>query len=102
LRRAFRNLKAHAKARRKAFRLTFSEFEEVAVSGGYATGRGRSRDGLTIDRIDSRKGYEPTNIRVLTNSENARLARWEQLGMQPGDADETGVDGRELNWEDAA
>lgn len=101
LRRLFRNLKAHAKARRKTFRLTFEQFEELALAGGYHVGAGRTRDGLCIDRVDARRGYEPGNLQVITNAENARRERWRQLGIEPGDADESEADGPAL-WEEVA
>ncbi len=37
------------------------------------------KEGLTIDRIDSEKDYEPSNCRLITRSENSRKAaeaRW--------------------------
>lgn len=43
----------------------FKTFAEWAMSSGYA-------DDLTIDRIDSSKGYYPDNCRWLTKGENSR------------------------------
>lgn len=40
----------------------FASFREWALSHGY-------RDGLTIDRIDSNKGYSPDNCRWITMKE---------------------------------
>ena len=46
----------------------FVAFKDWALENGYA-------DGLTIDRIDSNKGYAPDNCRWLTRAENTRFAR---------------------------
>lgn len=53
-----------------------SLFESWALSNGYTKG-------LTIDRIDSSKGYEPSNCRWLTREENSRRAgkvNWIKIG----------------------
>lgn len=50
----------------------FQAFYNWALSNGY-------EDGLTIDRIESDKGYSPENCRWITRSENtmrANLKRW--------------------------
>jgi len=41
----------------------FDEFRRWANERGY-------KDGLSIDRIDARKGYEPDNCRIVTRAEN--------------------------------
>lgn len=46
---------------------SFTAFSEWAKSSGY-------KDDLTIDRIDSSRGYEPNNCRWITREENARIA----------------------------
>ena len=85
LNRLFRNLKAHAKARRKSFTLTFEDFEAVAIASGYHEHHGATADGLTVDRIDPARGYEVDNIQFLTNSANAKKAWWDRHG-NPGAA----------------
>lgn len=46
----------------------FSVFREWALSNGYA-------DNLTIDRINNKGNYEPSNCRWITQGENGRRAR---------------------------
>ena len=48
----------------KRWRYSFSEFLKWAMANGY-------NDELTIDRIDSTKGYMPTNCQWITRSENS-------------------------------
>jgi hypothetical protein len=43
----------------------FMVFYDFAISNGY-------KDGLTIDRINSNKGYEPSNCRFITTKEQNR------------------------------
>lgn len=40
-------------------------FEEWALANGYVKG-------MTVDRIDSYKGYSPDNCRIVTKSENSK------------------------------
>lgn len=46
----------------------FIKFEKWSLANGY-------EDGLSIDRIDSRGNYEPSNCEWVTHSENSRRAR---------------------------
>jgi hypothetical protein len=73
-RRLFRNLKASAKRRGKAFLLEFEEFFAMARASGYLGGSGRKGACLQVDRIDPLRGYEPGNIRFISCSENSRKA----------------------------
>lgn len=55
----------------------FSAFREWALNNGYSPG-------LTIDRIDSDKGYEPNNCQFISWSENSKRAlekRWQRRVM---------------------
>lgn len=96
-RRAFRNLKAHAKARGKRFTLTFHDFIRATTGSGYVEQRGCTRDALQIDRIDSRRGYEPGNLQVLCCSDNARKAQFER-----GDADESDLGNVRIEFAEVA
>ena len=46
---------------------TFEAFYQWATTNGY-------EEGLTIDRVDNNKDYEPSNCRWITRSENTRRA----------------------------
>ena len=74
LRRLFRNLKSHAKARGKAFLLEFEEFASAALKAGYLVRAGREPHCMHIDRIDPRRGYESGNIQFISAAENCRKA----------------------------
>jgi len=63
-------LKNNSKRRRKNFNLTFEEFKKFAIETKYIAGKGRSKQSLTIDRIDNSRGYSLDNIQILTKSEN--------------------------------
>lgn len=69
---SYYTLKYHAKERGKEFSLTFEEFEKFCKKTNYMIGKGRSKDGYHINRIDETKGYTVDNIQVLSNSENVK------------------------------
>jgi hypothetical protein len=46
---------------------SFDSFFQWAIGNGY-------KDNLTIDRVDPRRGYEPSNCRWITREENSRRA----------------------------
>lgn len=68
---AFADLRSNAKRRGKQFDLTFEQFKQFCYETDYITGRGRSKESFTIDRIDNDKGYTLDNIRILTKSQNS-------------------------------
>ena len=67
---AFNMLKRSADKRLIPFNLTFEQFCEFNNKTGYVEKMGRDSDSLTVDRIDSSKGYEVGNIRALTYLDN--------------------------------
>lgn len=56
----------------KKWKDDYLAFKNWALTNGYKLG-------LTIDRINSRGNYEPSNCQWITNVENARKARIERL-----------------------
>lgn len=74
---AYDTLKANCKRRKGAgwFELTFEEFSAFAIEMNYLVGKGITKTGFTIDRIDNEMGYFVGNIRIMTNSGNSRKAR---------------------------
>jgi len=78
--RLFHNLKSGAKRRRIPFALPFAWFCAAASASGYDRAHGQSRDSLTVDRIDNRRGYEPDNIQFISHAENSRKGWYERHG----------------------
>lgn len=68
----FDQLRGNAKRRGKTFTITIEYFRDFCAKTNYLDLKGRFGDCYQIDRIDPRKGYEPGNIQVLTNSANSR------------------------------
>lgn len=66
----FETVRASARKRGIDFKLTFEEFQEFDRQTGYVASVGRESESLTIDRIDTTKGYQLNNIRALTYKEN--------------------------------
>ena len=61
------------------FDLTLEEFVQFDKETEFVSKMGTGPDSLTIDRIDSRKGYEVGNIRAITYEDNVskKLERME-------------------------
>lgn len=70
LRYAYVNLRDNARRRRKAFSLSFEEFQALVLPTAYLDARGRTRYCLHLDRIDPLKGYEVGNLQIITCAEN--------------------------------
>jgi hypothetical protein len=69
---AYQALKDNAKRRKKVFSISYEEFKSFCYAYDYIVGKGRRKESYTVDRIDNTKGYTVDNIRVITNSENAK------------------------------
>lgn len=67
---AYHMLKQSARKRHIEFKLTLEEFTRFDSLTGYVENMGRGDTNLTVDRIDSSKGYEMGNIRALTYEDN--------------------------------
>lgn len=74
LRAAYQESMNSARKRKIAFRLSFAEFAGVLEGTNYLEQKGIRAWNLHIDRIESSKGYEVGNVRVITASENCRKA----------------------------
>lgn len=67
---AYNNLKNHAKARGIMFTISIDQFRKFCVKTNYIGLKGRSSEGLSIDRIHNDIGYHADNIQPKTNREN--------------------------------
>jgi len=74
---AFAMCKAKARQRRSKqwpegipWEITFAAFYIFARRTNYLTRKGNEAGSITIDRIDPRKGYVPSNLRAVTRREN--------------------------------
>lgn len=75
VRTAYNCLKGNSKRRGHAFNLTLAEFEQFCTATDYMTGKGRTKDHYSIDRIDPTKGYSLDNIQRMTVSENSKKGK---------------------------
>lgn len=71
---AYRDLKRSAVKRHIPFELSYEDFEFFCKHTGYMESKGRCSESMTVDRIDSSKGYKLENIRALTWADNCRKA----------------------------
>jgi hypothetical protein len=67
--------KANAKRRNKEWSLTYDEFLEFCKQTGYDIKCGRHANDMSIDRIESWRGYHKDNIRSITISDNVKRER---------------------------
>jgi len=75
----YNTLKINAKRRYKGFGITFTEFEQFCKDTGYMQGKGNTKDKLSIDRIDNLRGYDFTNMQVLTVSLNSKKGIYDDV-----------------------
>lgn len=69
---AYQNLKHNAKRRGKVFEITFEDFEKFCIKTNYIAGKGVQKNSFHIDRKEETKGYEYSNLQVLTNTQNVK------------------------------
>lgn len=65
-------LKQSAKNRGIEFKLTKEEFKSFCEKTNYIELKGRSKNSMSVDRINPKKGYEIDNIQMITVSENVK------------------------------
>lgn len=65
----FLDLKHRAKQRGHEFSLTIGDYERFWISTGYHEKHGKTKESLSIERIDNSRGYTPDNITSITLSE---------------------------------
>lgn len=84
---AWDKLRYNARRRGKVFTLTKEYFRRFCEVTGYVHASGKTAGSLSIDRIDSAKGYEPGNIQILTPADNTRKQAVEAklLAYAPGE-----------------
>jgi hypothetical protein len=88
MKKAYQNLKGHAKERGIEFNLTFSEFKGLPFIDEYMENKGRKTSNVQMDRKDSTKGYEKDNLQLLTTSQNASKGanfRWHDEDFYDGE-----------------
>jgi len=71
IRYAYRNVADRANKYGYDFSLSFDEFKAFCDKTGYLKTKGSGGDDMSIDRIDSSKGYSADNIQILTKGLNA-------------------------------
>jgi len=68
---SFETLRGHSRTRGIFFNLTYDQFKTFCLETGYLKTKGPGADDMTIDRIDSSKGYEYGNIQLLPRDINS-------------------------------
>lgn len=64
-------LKQNAKRRNKVFTITVEDFREFCTKTNYLYLKGRTKNKMSIDRINPNMGYEKGNLQILSVSDNA-------------------------------
>ena len=67
----FNLLRCNAKRRGKPFTLTLEEFKSFCDETGYMELKARNKNAMSIDRIDSSKGYSMDNIQIMRYGDNS-------------------------------
>ncbi len=62
--------RSNAKRRGVAWTLTLEQYTEVVMQQEYMDNRGHERHCLHLDRIDHTRGYEVSNLQIITCAEN--------------------------------
>lgn len=70
-------LRYRAKRRGIEFDLTYEQFRDFCLEHQLEGKTGRKADNLSIDRINSERGYSIDNIQVLTVSENSSKSKYD-------------------------
>jgi hypothetical protein len=70
---AFAHLRQRAKERGHPFLLSFEDYVEFARRTGYDKLKGKTKQSLSIHRIDNNGPYHKDNIAAVTLSMNSRL-----------------------------
>lgn len=65
-------LRTNAKRRGKVFTITFEDFKEFCYETDYMTGKGRTKDCYSVDRIKEDLGYIRGNLQRLTVGNNKK------------------------------
>ena len=63
--------KSNCRRRGKENTVSLEEFKKICEETGYLSGKGRRPESMTIDRIDSSKGYSIENMQILSLSINS-------------------------------
>jgi cytochrome c oxidase assembly protein Cox11 len=67
----FNILKQTAKRRGLAFTLVYLDYECLCKKTGYDVNRGKTKDSLSIDRVNNKRGYHLDNVQIITLSANS-------------------------------
>jgi len=78
IRYAYHTHKDNAKRRGIEFSLTFEQFKAFAVEYNLIVNKGKTKQSLTIDRIDCNRGYMIDNIQAMSLSDNSTKGNYEK------------------------
>lgn len=72
MRACYNTLKYNAKRRGKQFDISFEYFMKFCIETNYISGKGKTKESYSIDRIDNNLGYIEGNLQILTLGDNTR------------------------------